>query len=290
MKTFTRALSYLAAIAFTIIFAFPLVFMIVSSLKPDFNLLQDTGSYRAFLPVGPISFDNYLGVFDRIPFFMFLGNSLIVAAITTLLGLVINSMIGFVLARMRFPGKNMIFAVIISTLILPFEVMAIPLLYLVVNLPNVSVNTHGIHIQKGLVNNYQVQILPFIASAVSIFLFMQYFKSIPKELDEAALMDGASWFMIYRKIAMPLAGPAIGTVAILTFLPMWNSYIWPTMVVQDERFRPIMIGLQYFYVNFGTAYGQIMAYLTLLTVPVVILFLSTQKLFTNSIASTGVKG
>ena len=290
MKIVTRTLSYIAAIAFTVIFAFPLVFMIVSSLKPDFNLLQDTGSYRAFLPVGPISFDNYLGVFDRIPFFMFLTNSLIVASITTMLGLVINSMIGFVLARMSFPGKNVIFAAIISTLILPFEVMAIPLLYLVVNLPNVSINTHGIHIQKGLVNNYQVQILPFIASAVSIFLFMQYFKSIPKELDEAALMDGASWFMIYRKIAMPLAGPAIGTVAILTFLPMWNSYIWPTMVVQDERFRPIMIGLQYFYVNFGTAYGQIMAYLTLLTVPVVILFLSTQKLFTNSIASTGVKG
>ena len=290
MKHIGRILSYLAAIFFTVMFAFPIVFMIVASLKPDFNLLQDTGSFRAFLPLGPISLDNYTGVFDRIPFFMFLINSLIVATVTTALGLVINSMIGFSLARMQFKGKNIIFAVIISTLILPFEVMAIPLLYLVVNLPNITVNGSGIHIQRGLVNNYQVQILPFIASAVSIFLFMQYFKSIPKELDEAALVDGASWFLIYRKIAMPLAGPAIGTVSILTFLPMWNSYIWPTMVVQDERFRPIMIGLQYFYVNFGTSYGQIMAYLTLLTIPVVILFLSTQRLFTNSIATTGVKG
>ena len=290
MKILGRVLTYAAAIFFTVLFAFPLVFMAVSSLKPDFNLLQDTGSFRAFLPIGPISLDNYAGVFDRIPFFMFLMNSLIVATVTTALGLIINSMISFSLARMQFKGKNIIFAVIISTLILPFEVMAIPLLYLVVNLPNISVDGSGIHIQRGLVNNYQVQILPFIASAVSIFLFMQYFKSIPKELDEAALMDGASWFLIYRKIAMPLAGPAIGTVAILTFLPMWNSYIWPTMVVQDERFRPIMIGLQYFYVNFGTSYGQIMAYLTLLTIPVVILFLSTQRLFTNSIATTGVKG
>ncbi len=290
MKILGRVLSYSAAIFFTIVFAFPLVFMAVSSLKPDFNLLQDTGSFRAFLPVGPISLDNYSGVFDRIPFFMFLINSLIVATVTTLLGLVINSMIGFSLARMQFKGKNIIFAVIISTLILPFEVIAIPLLYLVVNLPNISFNGSGFHIQKGLVNNYQVQILPFIASAISIFLFMQYFKSIPKELDEAALMDGATWFMIYRRIAMPLAGPAIGTVAILTFLPMWNSYIWPVMVVQDERFRPIMIGLQYFYVNFGTSYGQIMAYLTMLTIPVAILFLSTQRLFTNSIATTGVKG
>jgi multiple sugar transport system permease protein len=289
MKTFLKVSKYFAAIFLAMFFAFPLVFMVVSSLKPDFNLLQDTGSYRAFLPVGPISFDNYLGVFDRIPFFMFVMNSLIVATTTTVLGLIVNSMIGFVLARMSFRGKNPIFAIIISTLILPFEVMAIPLLYLMVNLPVISFDG-GFQITKGLFNNYQVQILPFIASAVSIFLFMQYFKTLPKELDEAARVDGASWFMIYRKIAMPLAGPAIGTVAILTFLPMWNSYIWPVMTVQDERYRPIMVGLQYFYVNFGTAWGQIMAYLTLLTIPVVILFLSMQRFFVNSIATTGVKG
>ena len=289
MKTFLKVSKYLAAIFLAIFFAFPLVFMVVASLKPDFNLLQDTGSYRSFLPVGPISFDNYTGVFDRIPFFMFVMNSLIVATITTFLGLIVNSMMGFVLARMSFRGKNPIFAIIISTLILPFEVMAIPLLYLMVNIPDITFDG-GIQITKGLFNNYQVQILPFIASAVSIFLFMQYFKTLPKELDEAARVDGASWFMIYRKIAMPLAGPAIGTVAILTFLPMWNSYLWPVMTVQDERYRPIMVGLQYFYVNFGTAWGQIMAYLTLLTIPVVILFLSMQRFFVNSIATTGVKG
>jgi multiple sugar transport system permease protein len=289
MTTFLKISKYFLAIFLTIFFAFPLVFMVVSSLKPDFNLLQDTGTYRAFLPVGPISFDNYLGVFDRIPFFLFVTNSLIVATITTVLGLIVNSMMGFALARMSFKGKNFIFAVVISTLILPFEVMAIPLLYLMVNLPVLSFSG-GPHFTKGLFNNYQVQIIPFIASAVSIFLFMQYFKTLPKELDEAARVDGASWFLIYRKIAMPLAGPAIGTVSILTFLPMWNSYIWPVMTVQDERYRPIMVGLQYFYVNFGTAWGQIMAYLTLLTVPVVILFLSMQRFFINSIATTGVKG
>jgi len=289
MTTFLKISKYFLAIFLTIFFAFPLVFMVVSSLKPDFNLLQDTGTYRAFLPVGPISFDNFLGVFDRIPFFLFVTNSLIVATITTVLGLIVNSMMGFALARMSFKGKNFIFAVIISTLILPFEVMAIPLLYLMVNLPVLSFSG-GPHFTKGLFNNYQVQIIPFIASAVSIFLFMQYFKTLPKELDEAARVDGASWFLIYRKIAMPLAGPAIGTVSILTFLPMWNSYIWPVMTVQDERYRPIMVGLQYFYVNFGTAWGQIMAYLTLLTVPVVILFLSMQRFFINSIATTGVKG
>jgi multiple sugar transport system permease protein len=289
MKILVSVFNYLAAVSLAIFFAFPLIFMFMSSLKPDFNVLEDTGSFRAFLPVGPISFDNYLGVFDRIPFFMFVMNSLIIATVTTALGLIANSMMGFALARMRFKGKNSIFALILSTLILPFEVLAIPLLYLMVNIPTLSYDG-GLHISKGLFNNYQVQILPFIANAVSIFLFMQYFKTLPKELDEAARVDGASWFMIYRKIAMPLAGPAIGTVSILTFLPMWNSYIWPVMTVQDERYRPIMVGLQYFYVNFGTAWGQIMAYLTLLTVPVVILFLSMQRFFVKSIATTGVKG
>jgi len=284
-----RVVSYFAAIVFTILFAFPLVFMVMSSLKPDFNLLQDVGTARSFLPVGPISFDNYVGVYDRIPLVRFIFNSLLVSTITVVIGLFVNSMLGFALARMEFRGKNIVFAVIISTLILPFEVLAIPLLYLMVKAPWVSFEG-GFQITQGIFNNYQVQILPFIANAVSVFLFMQYFKSLPKELDEAALVDGASWFMIYRKIAMPLAGPAIGTVSVLTFLPMWNSYIWPVMTVQDEEFRPIMVGLQYFYVNFGTAWGQIMAYLTILTIPVVILFLSMQRFFVNSIATTGIKG
>lgn len=284
-----RVVSYFAAIVFTILFAFPLVFMVMSSLKPDFNLLQDVGTARSFLPVGPISFDNYIGVYDRIPLLRFIFNSLLVSTITVVIGLFVNSMLGFALARMEFRGKNIVFAVIISTLILPFEVLAIPLLYLMVKAPWVSFEG-GFQITQGIFNNYQVQILPFIANAVSVFLFMQYFKSLPKELDEAALVDGASWFMIYRKIAMPLAGPAIGTVSVLTFLPMWNSYIWPVMTVQDEEFRPIMVGLQYFYVNFGTAWGQIMAYLTILTIPVVILFLSMQRFFVNSIATTGIKG
>ena len=284
-----RVVSYFAAIVFTILFAFPLVFMVMSSLKPDFNLLQDVGTARSFLPVGPISFDNYVGVYDRIPLLRFIFNSLLVSTITVVIGLFVNSMLGFALARMEFRGKNIVFAVIISTLILPFEVLAIPLLYLMVKAPWVSFEG-GFHITQGIFNNYQVQILPFIANAVSVFLFMQYFKSLPKELDEAALVDGASWFMIYRKIAMPLAGPAIGTVSVLTFLPMWTSYIWPVMTVQDEEFRPIMVGLQYFYVNFGTAWGQIMAYLTILTIPVVILFLSMQRFFVNSIATTGIKG
>jgi len=281
--------SYASMIGLAIFFIFPLVFMVMSSFKNDDNLLNDVGSARAFLPVGHLSLNNYFGVFQRIPFGLFLFNSLFVSVVTVVLGLVVNSMIAFAIAKMEWRGKKFVFAVILALLILPFEVLAMPLLYLCAKLPWFSF-TGGFHFIQGWFNSYQVQIIPFAASAFSIFLFVQYFKGLPKELDEAALVDGASWFKIYRSIAVPLSGPAFATAAILTFLPMWNAYLWPAITIQDERYRPIMIGLQYFYVNFGTSWGQIMAYLTLLTVPIVILFLGMQKFFVTSVASSGIKG
>ena len=142
---------------------------------------------------------------------------------------------------------------------------------------------------QGWLDTYQVQIIPFIANAFSIFLFYQYFDSIPKELDEAAKVDGAGWFRIYRSIVMPLSGPAIATVAILTFLPMWNQYLWPLMVVQTEELRPVMVGIDYFK-QLNTSWGQIMAYATMITAPVLILFIAFQRSFINSMASSGVKG
>ena len=141
----------------------------------------------------------------------------------------------------------------------------------------------------GWLNSYQVQIIPFVAHAFSIFLFTQYFSTIPKSLDEAARIDGAGWFTIYRKIVVPLAGPAFATVAILTFLPAWNSYLWPLMVVQEESLRPVMVGMQYFF-QLNPAWGEVMAYTTLITLPVLIVFLSFQRAFVSSVAASGVKG
>jgi multiple sugar transport system permease protein len=128
-----------------------------------------------------------------------------------------------------------------------------------------------------------------VANAFSIYLFYTYFQSIPKELDEAAKVDGASWFRIYRSIIMPLSGPAVASVAILTFLPAWNQYLWPLMVVQDENLRPVMVGIGYFF-QLDIAWGPMMAYATMITLPVLILFLTFQRAFIGSIASSGVKG
>ena len=146
---------------------------------------------------------------------------------------------------------------------MPFETLALPLLWWVNKLPWLDANGFSL----GWLDTYQVQIVPFIANAFSIFLFYQFFDSIPKELDEAAVVDGAGWFHIYRKIVMPLSGPAIATVAILTFLPAWNSYLWPLMVVQSENLRPAMVGIDYFK-QLNVSWGQLMAYATMITVPV----------------------
>jgi multiple sugar transport system permease protein len=281
--------AYAGMTLLSIFFLFPVVFMIVSSLKPDQQIFEDVTGANAFLPVGDISLDNYGGVFDRVPAIRFLLNSIFVTTLIVGLGLLVNSMAGFALSRMQWRGRKLIFVLVIATLILPFETIALPLVFWVSKLPWIGFDGAVPQFETGWLNSYHVQVLPFVANAFSIFLFAQYFSSIPKSLDEAARVDGAGWFMIYRKLIVPLSGPVFATVAILTFLPAWNSYLWPLMVVQEESKRPVMIGIQYFQ-QLAPAWGEIMAYSTLITIPVLIFFLAFQRSFVSSIAATGVKG
>lgn len=280
-----RALVMLLRIVLCLVFGLPLLFMGISSFKPDQQIFDDLGSVAAFLPVGDLNLDNYLGVFNRVPFAQFMANSIMISVVTVGLGVIVNSMAAFALARITFPGRKIILGVILATLIVPFETLALPLLWWVNKLPFLGPDGFS----EGWLDTYQVQIVPFIANAFSIFLFYQYFDSIPKELDEAATVDGAGWFRIYRSIVMPLAGPAIATVSILTFLPTWNSYLWPLMSVQSEELRPVMVGIDYFK-QLNVSWGQIMAYASIITAPVLVLFVAFQRSFINSIASSGVKG
>jgi multiple sugar transport system permease protein len=284
-----RAGGYLVRILLVGFFAFPLLFMFMSSLKPDEQIFADLSSIRAFLPVGDISLANYSGVFDTVPAGRFLANSIVITTIIVLVGLVVNSMAAFALSRMQWRGKTLVLAAIIATLVVPFETFALPLLWWVNKLPWLLFQDGQFFYTTGWLDTYRVQIFPFLANAFSIYLFYSYFQSIPTSLDEAARVDGAGWFRIYRSVVMPLAGPAIATVAILTFLPAWNSYLWPLMVVQTEDLRPVMVGISYFQ-QLRVLWGQIMAYSTLITIPVLVLFLALQRQFIRSIASAGVKG
>ena len=278
-------LRYALLILISAIFIFPIVFMVMSSLKPDLQLLRDSGSLRAFLPVGDISLNNYADAFERVPMVQFFFNSVFTTVVAMLLSILLNSMAAFSFAFLKWRGKAIVFSLIIATFIVPFEVIAIPLLLVVNNLPWIGLG--GIEI--GWLNTYHVQIIPFIADSLGIFLFYQYFRDLPGELIEAARIDGASIWQIYARIIMPIAGPILATVAILKFLAMWNAYIWPLMTIRSEELRPIMVGLQYFF-QLNTAWGEIMAYLSVVTIPVLIFYLALQRAFIESIATSGIKG
>jgi len=288
-RRFGRAGGYAGRIVLAVFFLFPIVFMLVSSLKPDDQIFADLSSPKAFLPVGHVSLDNYRKVFDTVPAWRFLANSIAISLITVILGVAVNSLAAFAISRMRWRGRTFVLAAIIATLVVPFETFALPLVWWVNKLPWLVIQGGVPRWTFGWLDTYRVQIIPFVANAFSIYLYYSYFSTIPKELDEAARVDGAGWFRIYRSIVMPLAGPATATVAILTFLPAWNQFLWPLMVVQTENDRPVMVGLEYFF-QLNVAWGPMMAYATLITIPVLALFLSFQRAFIGSIASSGVKG
>jgi len=267
------------------IFSFPMIFMVISSLKPSQQLLADAHSFRALLPVGDISLNNYFDAFKRAPVALFVFNSVLVTGVTVIASLAVCSAAAFAFAFVKWKGRDLALTVILATLIVPFETIAIPLLLEASKLPWIGLDG----ITWGWLNSYRVQIVPFIADGLTIYLFVQYFKDLPGELIEAARVEGASWFAIYRRVVMPLSGPVLATAAILKFLVMYNQYLWPIMVTQEEQYRPVMVGLQYFF-QLNRAWGEIMAYLSLITVPVLAFYLYLQKAFIASIASTGVKG
>lgn len=286
-----RGWTYLPMTVLAAFFLFPIVFMLAASLKSDHQIFADMNSLNAFLPVGDLSLANYAAVFDRVPFWRFLGNTLFVTFMVTALGLIVNSMCGYALARMRWRGRGLVFGLVIATLILPFDTTIVPMVYLVANLPWIGFDGITPILEFGWLNTYRVQIVPFIVNAFSIFLFAQYFKSLPKGLEEAAAIDGAGWLRTYWRIIVPLSRPVFATVAILTVVTSpatWNAYLWPLMTVQSEELRPVMVGVQYFF-QLDTAWGEVMAYITMITVPMVIVFLVFQRSFIQSIASAGMK-
>lgn len=229
---------YGVMIIVALVFVLPILYMVSSSLKPYQQILGDSSTLRAVLPVGEISLLNYVNAFRHVPLARFLFNSILVTSITVLSGLFINSLAGFALSRLHWKGQRIALAVIIATIIVPFETIAIPLILIVNNLPWIGAD--GVSV--GWFNSYQVQIMPFVADAFSIFLFYQFFKALPDELFDAARMDGANWFQIFLRILVPISGPVFATTAIVRTLAMWNQYLWPSMVTQTDEFRTLMVG------------------------------------------------
>ncbi len=275
---------YVVMILLAIFFLFPIVFMLVSSIKNDETVVMaDMSSLYAFIPRGDLGFQNYQDVFGNLEFGRLLFNSTLIMIVTVILGLLFNSMIAYALARLNFKGRAILLGTIIALIIVPFEAVAVPLLLLVNRLPWFGGATTWL-------DSYHVQIIPFIADAFSIFLFYQFFINLPKDLEEAALVDGAGRFRIYWSVIIPLSRPVFATVAILQALANWNRFMWPLMVTRGVEVRPLTVGMQSFFGQDPRIWGDLLAFASMITIPVLIVFLLFQKWFVQSVASTGVKG
>ena len=282
-----QAAQYAMHVLLAAFFLLPLVFMFVSAFKGDeLQLLRDMGSPMAFVPHGDISWQNFADVFERTPFARAFFNSVFTVSLTVGLGLIVNSLLAYALARFRFRGRDTVLAIVVALIIIPFEAVAVPLLLLVNQLPWLG----GDGLTAGWLDSYHVQIIPFIANAFSVYLFYQFFIALPKDLEEAALIDGASRWRIYWSIVLPLSKPVIATVAVLQFLARWGDLLWPVMVVRGDRYATLPLAMQTFFGQYPRQWGDVMAFAAMATLPTLLLFVVFQRWFVQSAISSGIKG
>ena len=263
---------YASLIIGAVIMAFPFYWMVTTAFK----------SYAESVTVPPVIvptvwlWENFSEAWNAAPFPRYFLNTIIMATGATVGTLSTGLLAAYAFARMRFYGKNVLFLMFLATMMIPFEVTLIPDFLIIRTLR--------------WYNTFAALIVPWTASVFSIFLLRQFLMSMPKELYEATLLDGGSHWQFLWKVAMPLAVPAMITVAIFSFLGSWNSLLWPLIVTSKPTLRPIQVGLSAFQGEAGSYYNLLMAGATLAILPVVILFLIAQRQFVEGIARSGIKG
>ena len=265
---------YVLLLGLGALFLLPLLWMLTSSLKPEGAGIRFPPE---FIPK-TITWSNYPKIFSLIPFHLFFRNSVFVSTVSVIGELLSSSLVAFAFARLRFPGKNGLFLVLLSTMMLPGVVVLVPTFILWRNL--------------GLVNTFApLTVGSFFAPAFSVFLLRQFFLTINLELDEAAKVDGASEFRIYWQIILPLATPALATIAIFSFLASWNDFLGPLIYLSDSNLYTLAIGVNYLR-NFrgGGELAYQMAAATLFVLPCVILYYIAQRYMVEGIVTTGLKG
>ena len=250
----------------------PFVWMVLSSVKPEAEIRQVPPSW---LPED-FTLENYQRLFTQLDFPTYFFNSVVVAVAVTLGNLAFCSMLGYALAKLEFPGKRLLFLVVMGTLMVPGVALFVPLFVLVNNL--------------GMVNTFPGLILPFLVAPFGVFLMRQFILGLPDELIAAARVDGAGELRIFFSVIMPLCGPALATLAILTFLGSWNNFLWPLVVAQTEDKYTLPVALALYSVGQNsTQYGLLLAGAVVVVVPVLVVFLVLQRYFVQGIAMTGIK-
>ena len=235
------------ALALALMTAFPLLYMVSAAFKTPVEVFQTN-----LIPSSP-SFDNFLYVLTQLPFWRYMANSFIVSAVVTVVALFFHTMAGYALARLQFPGREFIFLAMFSTFLISLPVIIVPLFILVRWL--------------GLLNSFAGMIIPSIFNAFGIFLLRQYYISLPRELEEAALIDGAGYWRIYWSIILPLSRPMIAALAILFFLANWNSFLWPLTVVSDQGLWVVQVAMASFRSQYSGSWNYTMAASTIVALP-----------------------
>ncbi len=272
-RTRRNLVAHIALVLFVIGALFPFYWMVATSLK---TLSESLQSPPTWFPQHA-EFANYANAFHAAPFGRYLFNTLFIAGITVICNLLTSVLAAYSFATLEFPGKRVIFAILLTTLMIPFEVTLIPNFILIKNLH--------------LYNTYWAQIVPWAAGTFGIFLVRQFFLSIPKEIFEAAVIDGAGPWGILWKVAVPLARPALVTLALFSFIGSWNSFVWPLIVTTKTSVRPIQVGLSQLTNEAGNNNFPLMMAGTALTIiPIAILYFFVQRQLIEGVASSGVKG
>ncbi len=267
-----RAVTYGVLTVGLALWLVPFVWMLLGSVKTQGEILQRPPTWWPQDPTG----ENFAQWFGPLDFGTFFVNSLVVAVITVLGNIVFCSMVGYALAKMDFPGKRVLFLLVMLTLMVPGVVTFVPLFVMVSSL--------------GLVNTYPALILPFITAPIGVFLMRQFIMGIPDALLEAARIDGAGEWRIFSRIVMPLCGPPLATLGILTFLASWNNFLWPLVSAQTEDMYTLPVALSLYSTGQNaTNYGLLLAGSVLVIAPIIVLFVFLQRWFIRGVATTGLK-
>lgn len=280
MKKFIKSLGIHSFLIFlSLISLFPFLWLLSAALKGS---SENIFAYPPVFIPEHITFENFQAVWKKVPFLLYFFNSFITASFTVILNLAFSSMAAYPLARMNFKGKNFIFAAVLSSIMIPFQAVVLPVYLIILKL----------HLSDsyGIVNGYLGLILPFAVSAFGIFLMRQAFLAVPKEMEEAAFIDGCSVFKIWLKILMPMCAPSLAVLAVYTFIGSWGEFLWPGIVLSNKMLYTLPAGLNELQGFFSANWRYIAAGTVISVIPIIIFFLFTQKYFVSGQNQGALKG
>ena len=280
IRKFVEKLSIHSILIFvSLLSIFPFIWLISTSLK---GLDENIFAYPPVLMPQQFTWDNYLGVWDKVNFMGYFINSMIVAGLTVFLNLLLSSLAAYPLARMNFAGKKVVFFAILATIMVPFQAIMLPV-YLI---------TIKLHLLDSVNNimGYIGLVMPFAVSAFGIFLMRQAFLTVPKEMEEAAIVDGCNVFQVFFKVVLPMVKPTLAVLAIFTFIGSWGEFLWPSIVLTKDAMYTLPVGVNNFQGMFSSNWRFIAAGSILSTIPILIFFLALQKYFISGENDGAVKG